>query len=118
MANILVCDDAMFMRQTLIQILESAGHTIVGQAQDGVECVEKSKRLNPDIILMDISMPELDGIEATRRIVTDNPEAKIIMVSAMGLMQKVVEAVEAGAKDFVVKPFEAAKIIECINKYI
>lgn len=80
--------------------------------------MEKYKRLNPDIILMDISMPELDGIAATRQIIAHDPDAKIIMVSAMGVMQKVVEAVEAGARDFVVKPFEAAKIIECINKYI
>lgn len=80
--------------------------------------MEKYKRLNPDIILMDISMPELDGIAATRQIIAHDPDAKIIMVSAMGLMQKVVEAVEAGARDFVAKPFEAAKIIECINKYI
>ena len=118
MANILVCDDAMFMRQTIISILEQAGHTIVGQAENGIECVEKYKRLNPDIILMDISMPELDGIAATRQVIAHDSDAKIIMVSAMGLMQKVVEAVEAGARDFVAKPFEAAKIIECINKYI
>lgn len=118
MAKILVCDDAMFMRQTLISILEPAGHTIVGQAENGIECVEKYKKLNPEIILMDISMPELDGIAATRQIIEYDPNARIIMVSAMGQMQKVVEAVEAGAKDFVVKPFEAVKIIECVNKYI
>lgn len=118
MAKILVCDDAMFMRQTLITILESAGHTVIGQAENGIDCVEKYKKLRPDVILMDISMPELDGIAATKQIVEFDPNAVIIMVSAMGLMQKVVEAVEAGARDFVVKPFEASKIIDCIKKYV
>lgn len=118
MAKILVCDDAMFMRQTLIRILESAGHTVIGQAEDGRDCINKYCALKPEIVLMDISMPEIDGIGATKQIVELDPNAKIIMVSAMGNIQKVVEAIDAGAKDFVVKPFDPEKIKECIKKYI
>lgn len=118
MANILVCDDAMFMRQTLIRILESGGHKVIAQAEDGRDVIAKYNSYKPDIVLMDISMPEIDGIAATRTIIEQHPDAKIIMVSAMGLMEKVVEAVEAGAKDFVVKPFEPVKILECIKKYV
>lgn len=118
MARVMLCDDAMFMRQTLIKILEPAGYEIVAQAGDGLECVDKYFKFKPDVVLMDISMPELDGIGATKKIIEGDPDAKIIMVSAMGLMAKVVEAVDAGAKDFVVKPFEADKILACIKKYV
>lgn len=117
MAKILVCDDAMFMRQTIIKMLEGVGHEVIAQAGNGVECISMYKSSKPDIVLMDITMPDMNGIEATRKIMELDSEAKIIMVSAMGQMEMVVGAVEAGAKDFVVKPFEPEKLIACVNKY-
>ena len=118
MARILVCDDAAFMRQTLIRILHAAGHEVVAEATNGQECIVKYSMVKPDIVLMDITMPEMDGIESTKKLKDTYPDAKIIMVSAMGQQDKVFAAVAAGAKDFIVKPFESAKIIQCIEKYI
>lgn len=118
MARIMLCDDASFMRMTLKKILEKADHEIVAEAASGDVCLEKYKTFKPDIVLMDITMPEMDGIEATKQITSFDPEAKIIMVSAMGQMVKVCEAIDAGAKDFIVKPFEPERIIECISKYM
>ena len=116
MAKILVCDDAAFMRMTLIKILQGAGHEIVGEAGNGLEVVQKYKELKPDIVLMDITMPELDGIEATVQIKEYDPNAGIIMVSAMGQQDKVFAAIKAGATDFVVKPFQPERILACIKK--
>ena len=118
MARILICDDAAFMRMTLVKIVESEGHTVVDQAGTGLECLKKFKEWSPDVVLMDITMPDMDGIEATQKIMAENPKATIIMVSAMGQQDKVFAAISAGAKDFVVKPFERQKIIECIAKYV
>lgn len=118
MATIMLCDDASFMRMTLVKIVEPAGHKVIGQAENGAECVKLYKELRPDIVLMDITMPELDGIEATKQIKAFDENANIIMVSAMGQMMKVCEAIDAGAKDFVVKPFDPDKIIQCIDKII
>lgn len=118
MAKILICDDAAFMRMTLVKIVEGAGHTVVDQAGNGRDCILKFKEWHPDIILMDITMPDMDGIEATKEIVALDPAVKIIMVSAMGQQEKVFAAISAGAKDFVVKPFEPHKIVECIGKYV
>ena len=116
MARILVCDDAAFMRMTLIKLLQSAGHEVVGEAENGLEGVEKYKLLHPDIVLMDITMPELDGIEATVQIKEFDPKAGIIMVSAMGQQDKVFAAIKAGATDFVVKPFKEEVLTACIDK--
>lgn len=116
MAKILVCDDAAFMRMSLIKVLESEGHEIVGEAANGLEVIEKYKTLHPDIVLMDITMPELDGIEATKQIREYDPNAGIIMVSAMGQQDKVFSAIKAGATDFVVKPFQPDRILACIKK--
>ena len=116
MAKILVCDDAAFMRMTLIKLLQGAGHEVVGEAENGVEVVEKYRILHPDIVLMDITMPELDGISATVQIREIDPNAGIIMVSAMGQQEKVFEAIKAGATDFVVKPFKPDRILACIKK--
>lgn len=118
MAKILICDDAAFMRTTLVKIVEGAGHTVVGQAENGRDCILKYKEWRPDIILMDITMPDMDGIEATKEIMAIEPSVTIIMVSAMGQQEKVFDAISAGAKDFVVKPFEPSKIVACIGKYI
>lgn len=118
MARILLCDDATFVRQTMLRILEHAGHEVVGEASNGTQCIQVYKLSKPDIVMMDISMPDMDGIEATKQIVAQDPHAKIIIVSAMGQKEKVFAAIEAGAKDFIVKPFEPSKIISCIGKYI
>lgn len=118
MARILICDDAAFMRMTLMKILEGAGHNVVAQAGNGEEAIQRYKEYHPDIVLMDITMPDMDGITATRGIRTIDPSATIIMVSAMGQQEKVFEAIGAGARDFIVKPFEASRIIQCIEKYI
>ncbi len=117
MARLLICDDAAFMRMTLVKIVEGAGHTCVAQAENGLDAVEKYKQYSPDIVLMDITMPQMDGIEAVTQIVAHDPEARVIMVSAMGQQDKVFGAIAAGAKDFVVKPFESSKILSCIDKY-
>ena len=118
MANVLVCDDAAVMRMTLIKILKEAGHVTVGEAANGIEAFEKYKELKPDIVLMDITMPDRDGLEATHDITTYDPNATIIMVSAMGQQEKVFAAIANGAKDFIVKPFDPDKIVQCIAKYI
>ena len=118
MARVLVCDDATFRRMTLIRILKEGGHETVGEASDGEQAVNRYKELKPDIVLMDITMPGKNGLEATKEITEYDSSANIIMVSALGQQSKVFEAIAAGAKDFVVKPFEPDKIIECIAKYV
>ena len=118
MASILVCDDAAFMRMTLIKILQGAGHDVIGEAANGIEELEKYRVLKPDVVLMDITMPERNGLEATKDITEYDPTATVIMVSALGQQDKVFTAIANGAKDFVVKPFEPDKIIQCISKYI
>lgn len=118
MARILVCDDAMFMRQSLIRMLAADDHKVVAEASNGAECIEKYKQVNPDIVLMDITMPDMNGIDATKQIIAIDPNAKIIMVSAMGQRENVFEAIAAGAKDFVVKPCDQSKILSCVKKYV
>lgn len=118
MARIMLCDDAMFLRTTLQRIVEAAGHTVVGQAEDGKEAIEVYKHCKPDIVLMDITMPEMNGLEATRQIVAHDKNAKIIMVSAMGQQDMVFEAIASGAKDFVIKPFQPDFVVNCIAKYV
>ena len=118
MATILVCDDAMFMRQSLIQMLKPEGHEVVAEAGNGLECIEQYKLYKPDIVLMDITMPDMDGLTALKKLKEIDSDVKVIMVSAMGQMNMVIEAVESGAKDFVVKPFTQEKIIQCINRYV
>lgn len=114
--NILIVDDAAFMRMMIKDILTKNGFEVVGEAQDGSEAVEKYKELSPDLVTMDITMPEMDGITALKKIKGDNPSAKIIMCSAMGQQAMVIDAIQAGAKDFIVKPFQAERVIEAIQK--
>ncbi|MEC9488721.1 MAG: response regulator [Halanaerobium sp.] len=116
MARVLVVDDAKFMRVTLKNLLEEGGHEVVGEAANGVEAIEKFQELQPDIVTMDITMPEMDGIEATKKILRENPQANIIVCSAMGQKAMVVEAIQAGAKDFVVKPIKADKMQGALAK--
>lgn len=117
-ATILVVDDAKFMRMTLGSMLSSGGHEVVGEAENGLTAVKKYRELQPDLVTMDITMPELDGIEAVRRILSEFPQAKVIMCSAMGQQKVVVEAIEAGAKDFIVKPFDDVRVEEAIKRVL
>ena len=118
MAKILICDDAIFMRQTLKRILDTTDHQVVAEAGGGQECIEKCKLFTPDIILMDITMDDMNGIEATKQIKAFDSNVKIIMVSAMGQQEKVFQAISSGAIDFIVKPFQPETVIACIQKYV
>ncbi|MDP4083046.1 MAG: response regulator [Bacillota bacterium] len=114
--RILIVDDAAFMRMMIKDILSKNGYQIVGEAADGVQAIEKYKEFVPDLVTMDITMPEMDGITALKEIKKVNPNAKIIMCSAMGQQAMVIDAIQAGAKDFIVKPFQAERVLEAISK--
>lgn len=116
--GILVVDDAAFMRMMVKDILSKNGFEVAGEAENGMDAVEKFKELDPDLIIMDITMPEMDGIQAVKEIMKVNNQAKIIMCSAMGQQAMVIEAIQAGAKDFVVKPFQAERIVDSVNKVL
>ena len=116
--NILVCDDAAFMRMMIKDILGKNGYNVVGEAENGLKAVEKYNELNPDLVLMDITMPEMDGIAALKQIKSTNPNAMVIMCSAMGQQAMVIESIQAGAKDFIVKPFNADRVIEAVKKVV
>ena len=114
--SILIVDDAAFMRINLKNILKKAGYDVVGEAENGAKAVAKYDELEPDLVTMDITMPEMDGLEAVKEIMKSDSGAKVIMCSAMGQQSMVVEAIEAGAKDFIVKPFKDDRVIEAIEK--
>lgn len=114
--KILIVDDAAFMRMMIKDILSKNGFEIVGEAADGAQAVEKYRELQPDLVTMDITMPEMDGITALKEIKAINPAAKVIMCSAMGQQAMVIDAIQAGARDFIVKPFQADRVLEAINK--
>jgi two-component system chemotaxis response regulator CheY len=116
--RVLICDDAIFMRTMLGDILTQAGFRIVGEAENGAQAVTKYRELQPDFVTMDIVMPEMGGIDAVREIVRSDPGAKIQMCSAMGQQALVVEAIQAGAKDFVVKPFQPSRVLEAVNRVL
>ncbi len=116
--TILVCDDAIFMRTMIGDILTGAGYEVVGEAETGVQAVEQYSRLKPDLVTMDIVMPEMGGIDAVREIRRLDPDAKILMCSAMGQQALVVEAIQAGAKDFVVKPFQPSRVLEAVQRVL
>ncbi|WP_174726981.1 response regulator [Mesobacillus harenae] len=118
MARVLIVDDAKFMRITLSNILKKANHEVAGEAENGLEAVRLYRELKPDIVTMDITMPEMSGLDAVREIKIIDPDAKIIMCSAMGQQKVVVEAIEAGAKDFIVKPFDESLVLESIDKVL
>ncbi|AQM59168.1 two-component system response regulator [Clostridium baratii] len=118
MINILIVDDAAFMRMMIKDILEKNGFNVIGEASNGLEAIELYKKEKPDIVTMDITMPKVDGIEAVKLIKEYDNEAKIIMCSAMGQQAMVMDAIRAGAKDFIVKPFQADRVIEAINKVV
>jgi two-component system chemotaxis response regulator CheY len=116
--TVLVCDDAIFMRTMVSDILEKAGFEVLGQAESGVQAIEKYKQLKPDFVTMDIVMPEMGGIDAVREIRKMDPNAKILMCSAMGQQALVVEAMQAGARGFVVKPFQPARVLEAVQQLL
>ncbi len=114
--KVLIVDDAAFMRMMIKEILTKNGYTVVGEASDGAQAVEKYKELGPDLVTMDITMPEMDGITALKEIKKLDSNARVIMCSAMGQQAMVIDAIQAGAKDFIVKPFQADRVIEAIKK--
>ena len=116
--NILICDDAAFMRMMIKDILTKNGYNVAGEAENGAKAVEKYNELKPDLVLMDITMPEMDGIQALKKIKESSPEAVVIMCSAMGQQAMVIESIQAGAKDFIVKPFQADRVLEAVQEVI
>jgi two-component system chemotaxis response regulator CheY len=118
MASILIVDDAAFMRMMIKDILSKNGYTVIGEAENGIKAIEKYKELNPDLVIMDITMPEMDGIQAVKQIKAISAAAKIIMCSAMGQQAMVIESIQAGARDFIVKPFQAERVVEAVKKVV
>jgi two-component system chemotaxis response regulator CheY len=116
MARVLIVDDAAFMRKMLGDVLAKGGHEVIGEGANGAEAITQYQALRPDIMTLDITMPEKDGLAALREILTLEPSAKIIMCSALGQESKVLEAIKSGAKDFVVKPFQPDRVLDAIGK--
>ena len=114
--NVLIVDDAAFMRMMIKDILTKNGYTIAAEAENGRVAVEKYNEVKPDLVLMDITMPEMDGIQALKGIKTIDPNATVIMCSAMGQQAMVIEAIQSGAKDFIVKPFEKARVLAALKR--
>ena len=116
--NILICDDAAFMRMMIKDILTKNGYNVAGEAENGAKAVEKYNELKPDLVLMDITMPEMDGIQALKNIKASDAGAQVIMCSAMGQQAMVIEAIQAGAKDFIVKPFKPERVLSTVKKIL
>ncbi|WP_208560881.1 response regulator [Marinilactibacillus kalidii] len=114
--RVLIVDDAAFMRIKLKDILEKNGYEVAAEAQNGVEAVEKFKEAKPDLVTMDITMPEKDGVEALKEIKALDPSAVVLMCSAMGQQSMVMDAIRAGAIDFIVKPFDTERVIKALDK--
>ena len=115
MATVLIVDDTLFMRASIKQMLVENGHSVAGEASNGKEAIEQYAELKPDVVLMDITMPDMDGIEALRLIKEKDPNAKVVMCTAMGQQAMVAKAVELGAQQFIVKPFQAERLIAAIE---
>ncbi len=116
--NVLIVDDAAFMRMMIKDILTKNGYNVAGEAENGAKALDKYNELKPDLVLMDITMPEVDGIQALKNIRAADAGAKVIMCSAMGQQAMVIEAIQSGAKDFIVKPFQADRVLEAVKKVI
>ncbi len=117
-ARVLIADDASFMRQMIREIIEPEGYEVVGEATDGVEAVEQYEQLQPDLVTMDIVMPKRSGIDAVRGILEQSPDACVVMCSALGQETLVMEALQAGAKDFIVKPFKPDNVLSTLQKVL
>ena len=118
MARVLIVDDAMFMRTMIKDMVLKMGYEVVGEAQNGIEAVSKYKELKPDVVTLDITMPEMDDVAALKEIRAFDGNAKVIMCSAMGQQAMVVDAIQNGAKDFIVKPFQADRVKEALHKVV
>ncbi|MBD7916342.1 response regulator [Clostridium sp. Sa3CUN1] len=118
MTRVLIVDDAAFMRMMIKDILQKNGFEVVGEASNGIEAVNLYKKEKPDVVTMDITMPDMDGIEAVKEIKAFDQDAKIIMCSAMGQQSMVMDAIKSGAKDFIVKPFQSDRVLEAIRKVV
>lgn len=117
-ARVLIVDDAIFMRRMLADILKKGDYEVCAEAGNGAEAVEKYKEEEPDLVTMDIIMPDMSGIDAVKKIKEIDSDAKIVMVSAMGHQSLVVEAIQAGAKDYVVKPFQPSRVLEAVQRVL
>ncbi|SES12003.1 response regulator [Psychrobacillus sp. OK032] len=115
MKTVLVVDDAIFMRTTIKRMLEEQQFQIIGEAANGQEAIEMYRKLLPDVVTMDITMPGMTGIEAVKSIISEHPDAKIVMVTALGQQKLIVDALESGAKDFITKPFNPEQIVQVLN---
>ena len=116
--NILIVDDAAFMRMMIKDILTKNGYNVVAEAENGLKAIDKYNETKPDLVLMDITMPEMDGLQALKKIKGADANAKIIMCSAMGQQAMVIDSIQSGAKDFIVKPFQAERVLEAVKKAI
>ena len=116
MPSVLIADDAAFMRMMLKNVLTEAGYEIAGEAENGAVAVAKYRELSPDLTTMDITMPEMDGLAALKEIRAGDPTARVVMCSAMGQQSMVIESIQAGAKDFIVKPFQPDRVLEAVQK--
>jgi two-component system chemotaxis response regulator CheY len=116
MARVLVVDDAVFMRRMVSDALSQGGHEVIGEAANGAEAIERFQELRPEVTTLDITMPELDGISALKAILEIDPAARVVMCSALGQESKVLESIKAGAKDFVVKPFQKERVLDAVGK--
>jgi two-component system chemotaxis response regulator CheY len=116
MARVLVVDDAAFMRKMVADALTKGGHEVIGEAANGIEAVERYRELRPEVTTLDITMPEKDGLAALQEIMGLDPDARVIMCSALGQESKVLESIKIGAKDFIVKPFKAERVLGAVDK--
>ncbi len=117
-ARVLIADDASFMRQMIREIIEEEGYEVVGEATNGIEAVAQYTELLPDLVTMDIVMPKCSGIDAVKGIMKDDPSARVVMCSALGQETLVMEALQAGARDFIVKPFKPENVIATLKKVL
>ena len=116
--RVLVVDDAAFMRMMVKDILSKNGYEVVGEAENGMKALEKYQELKPDLVTMDITMPEMDGIQALKKIKQLDPNASVVMCSAMGQQAMVIESIQSGARDFIVKPFQPDRVLEAVKKAV
>ena len=116
MARVLVVDDAAFMRKMVTDALTKGGHEVIGEASNGIEAVERYRELRPEVTTLDITLPEKDGLAALQEIIGLDPSARVIMCSALGQESKVLESIKIGAKDFIVKPFKAERVLGAVDK--